>query len=447
MVLSLEEKMSPDRRMLEALGVANVDELFADIPQGMREGTLEIADGRSEMQVTRDVAGMLGKNITSSDMPSFLGCGCYQHFVPAAVRSLVTRSEFLTSYTPYQAEISQGMLQALFEYQSMIAELTGMDVANSSNYDISTALGEAALMAYRIRPGRCFLVPEAMSWERKSVLRNYLRGIGLDVKEYSYDPYTGDADLGDIAAKAGPSTSGIYAETPNLFGKVDPGIARLKREFPEAVLVVGADPVSLGLLTPPGEYGADIAIGEGQGLGAGMNFGGPMLGIFAARAEHVRKMPGRLIGMTRDPAGERAFCMTLQTREQHIRRAKATSNICTNEALTALTAAAYLAVVGGRGLRNIAKANVAGCRALMEAVDALDGYRVEFDGCHFNEFAMRCPVRPEKLNLLLLRHGVIGGVPLGRHVPRMHEHMLLATTEVHDQADRDKLVAALAEVA
>jgi glycine dehydrogenase subunit 1 len=302
-------------------------------------------------------------------------------------------------------------------------------------------------MAYRIRPGTRFLIPEAMSWERKSVLRNYVKGVGLELAEYSYDPYTGDMDLVDLDSKVDASTIGIYAEVPNLFGKVDANVLRLKKEHPDLVLVAGVDPVSLGALTPPGEYGADIAIGEGQGLGAGMNFGGPLLGIFSAKMEHVRKMPGRLIGMTRDANGDRAFCMTLQTREQHIRRAKATSNICTNEALMALTTTVYLAIVGGKGLRDIARMNMDNCRSLMERIEELEAYQIAFEGIHFNEFTVRCPVRPEKLNHLLLKHGVIGGAPLVDHVPRMHEHMLLATTEMHSPEDHDRLISALREVA
>ncbi len=433
--------------MLAALGLEDVEPLFADIPEELRIDGLSLDVGSSEMEVVRSVTETLQKNTTCADMPSFLGCGCYRHFVPAAVRSIIMRSEFVTSYTPYQAEISQGMLQALFEYQSMISELTGMDVANASNYDMSTSLGEAALMAYRIRPGKRFLIPEAMSWERKSVLRNYTKGLGLELTEYSYDPYSGDADLSDIATKVSAETIGIYAELPNLFGKIDAGILRLKKEHGELVLVAGVDPISLGLLTPPGDYGADIAIGEGQGLGAGMNFGGPLLGVFATKMEHVRKMPGRLIGLTRDVEGERAFCMTLQTREQHIRRAKATSNICTNEALTALAAGVYMAIVGGQGLKDIARANLDNCRSLRDRIEELDNFQLSFDGAHFNEFALRCPVRPQKLNHLLLKHGIIGGVPLGEQVPRLHEHLLLATTEMHSRADHDRLLAALKEVA
>jgi len=434
--------------MLETLGIDDVEELFSDVPEKVRVPGIPLPKGMSEPEMARNVRSILQANATAEDMPCFLGGGIYHHHVPAAVRSIVMRSEFITSYTPYQAEISQGMLQALFEYQSLVAELTGMDVINSSNYDGSTALGEAATMSYRIRPKRKFLVPEAMSWEKKSVLRNYVMGAGMEVVEYAYDPYSGCLDKEDLAAKFDDEVSGIYVEVPNIFGIIDPGALTLKKTYPDAVLVVGFNPISLGVLTPPGEYGADIAVGEGQPLGLGMNCGGPLLGLFGCRQEHVRKMPGRLIGMTKDKNGERAYCMTLQTREQHIRRSKATSNICTNEALMAVTAAAYLSIVGPQGLKGIAQINMRNAKVLRERIDELDGFDSPvFAAHHFNEFTICCNVRPEKLNKLLLRHGVIGGMDLKAHVPRLADHMVLATTEMHNEADHDRLVNALREVA
>jgi glycine dehydrogenase subunit 1 len=434
--------------MLDSLGIDDVEELFADVPENVRTAGIPLPTGLSEPDMMRAIREMLQPNVTAESNPCFLGGGIYHHHVPAAVRSIVMRSEFITSYTPYQAEISQGMLQALFEYQSLIAELTGMDAVNSSNYDGSTALGEAATMSFRIRPKRNFLVPEAMSWEKKSVLRNYIGGVGMEMVEYAYDPFTGCLDLDDLRSKFDDEVSGIYVEVPNLFGVIDPAAMKLKKTFPEAVLVVGFNPISLGILTPPGEYGADIAIGEGQPLGLGMNCGGPLLGLFACRMEHVRKMPGRLIGMTKDKDGARAYCMTLQTREQHIRRSKATSNICTNEALMAVTAATYLSIVGPRGLRSIAQINIRKAKDLMEKIDELDAFDSPvFEAHHFNEFVMSCPIRPEKLNKLLLKHGIIGGLEMQRHVPRMTDHMLLTTTEMNSEADRDRLIQILKEVA
>lgn len=440
--------MPLDRRMLDELGIGSVEELFADIPDEVRIDDIPLPRGRSEMDVVRHVQKMLSDNLTAEDAPCFLGGGYYHHFIPAAVNTIVSRSEFITSYTPYQAEISQGMLQSLFEYQSYIAELTAMDAVNSSNYDWSTALGEAATMCHRILPKKTFLVPEALSWDKRSVLKNYVSGAKLNVVEYSYDPFTGEADLDSIRGKMNEDVCGIYAEVPNLFGIIDSQAPKIKQEFPDVPLVVGVNPLSLALVKPPGEYGADIVIGEGQPLGLPMNVGGPSLGIFACRMEHVRKMPGRLIGLTRDQDGRRAFCMTLQTREQHIRRGKATSNICTNEALLAVAVSAYLGMTGAKGLRSVARINMRKAAELMEMVDEVEGFDApEFSGAHFNEFAIKTPVRPEKLNKLLLRHGIIGGLPLQRHVPRLADHMLLTATEMTSEEDMDRLISAFREVA
>ena len=440
--------MPLDRRMLDALGIGNVEELFTDIPGEVRIDDIPLPNGRSEMDVVRQVQSMLSDNLTADSAPCFLGGGYYHHFIPSAVNTIISRSEFITSYTPYQAEISQGMLQSLFEYQSYIAELTAMDAVNSSNYDWSTALGEAATMCHRILPKRTFLVPEAMSWDKRSVLKNYVSGAKLNVVEYSYDPFTGELDLDSIREKMTDDVCGIYAEVPNLFGIIDSQAPKLKGEFPNVPLVVGVNPLSLALVKPPGEYGADIVIGEGQPLGLPMNVGGPSLGIFACRMEHVRKMPGRLIGMTKDQDGRRAFCMTLQTREQHIRRSKATSNICTNEALLAVAVSAYLGMTGSKGLRSVARINMKRTAELMERVDELEGFDAPvFSGAHFNEFVVKTPVRPEKLNKLLLRHGIIGGLPLQKHVPRLTDHMLLTATEMTSDEDMERLIAAFKEVA
>ena len=440
--------MSQEKEMLDALGLTSMDDLFSDVPPAVRTDGLALPPGRSEIEVMRQLKGVLAKNLSADDHPCFLGGGIYHHFVPAAVRTIVMRSEFITSYTPYQPEISQGILQALFEYQSYIAELTGLDAVNSSNYDVSTALGEAATMCHRINEKRKFLIPEALNWEKKSVLHNYVKGPGLEVVEYAYDPYTGGIDLDDLKGKVDENVSGLYAELPNLFGVVEPKVTQLKQLFPDLALVVGANPIALGAYKAPGEYGADIVIGEGQPLGLGMNFGGPLLGIFACRQEHVRKMPGRVIGMTKDLDGERAFCMTLQTREQHIRRSKATSNICTNEALMAVAATAYLSILGKEGLMNLARVNMARAKRLMDLIGEIEGFDSPFfEGHHFNEFVVRSPIRPEKLNKLLLKRGIIGGLPLGKHVPQLDDHLLLATTEVHSDADQDRLVEVLREVA
>lgn len=439
--------MGIDRSMLDDIGISNIEELFSDVPIGVRVGGLDLPNGLSEMEVVERIQSMLGSNLTTDDCPCFCGGGVYHHFIPSAVKTVISRSEFYTSYTPYQAEISQGILQALFEYQSFIAELTGMDAVNSSNYDGATALGEAATMCHRLNGKRKFLVPEAMSWEKKSVLRNYAWGPGMEIVEYAFDTSTGELSADDLRSKMSEETSGVYIEVPNFLGVIDSQIASIREDIKDAALVVGVNPISLGILKPPGEYGADIVIGEGQVLGSPMNLGGPLLGLFATRQEHVRKMPGRVIGLTKDVEGARAFCMTLQTREQHIRRSKATSNICTNEALMAVAAATYLALVGRDGLRKIAEANIGKARSLMKSVGELDGFvSPVFTGYHFNEFVMKPPIEPEGLNKHLLRKSIIGGLPLDKHVPRLGGHMLLATTEVHRREDHERFLRALAEV-
>jgi glycine dehydrogenase subunit 1 len=373
--------------MLQYLKLKSVSELFVDIPREVRIDGLRLPDGLSELELKRDLEALMSSNIPASSQPTFLGAGVYHHFIPAAVRAIVSRSEFLTSYTPYQPEISQGMLQSLFEYQSFMAELTGMDVINSSMYDSSTALGEAVLMSHRISGGSRFLVSRATSPEKKLVAKTYARGADIAVDEVNYDPTTGLVDLFDLKVKMKDDVAGFYFENPNFFGPIESQAEEIRAVVGSKTLVAGVNPMSLALLRPPGDVGADIVIGDAQVFGTPMNLGGPMIGIFGCKSEHVRKMPGRLIGMTSDIEGKRAYCMTLQTREQHIRRSKATSNICTNEALLALAAAAYLALVGRSGLRKIAARNVENMHALSKRINETKGLRApHFKSAHFNEF-------------------------------------------------------------
>ncbi|HOB37667.1 MAG: aminomethyl-transferring glycine dehydrogenase subunit GcvPA [Methanomassiliicoccaceae archaeon] len=433
-----------DERMLSKLGIDSVEELFSDIPVSVRTDGVPIPPGMSEMEVIREVTSMLSANITAYDHPCFMGGGVYHRFIPSAVKAIISRSEFVTSYTPYQAEISQGMLQALFEYQSYVAELTGMEAVNSSNYDAATALGEAAAMCHRVNGRRKFLIPQLISCDKRGVLRNYVKGVGMEIVDYAYDPSTGEADMDDLKEKIDGDVGGVYVEVPNFLGVMDRHAAEMKEVIGDALLVVGVDPISLGLLKAPGDYGADIVIGEGQSLGSPMNFGGPLLGLFGCRQELVRKMPGRVIGMTKDAEGKRAFCMTLQTREQHIRRSKATSNICTNEALMAVAAAAYLAIVGRDGLRAVAKSNMANARKLRDALSSVKGVECPvLDAPFFNELPARLPIKPEKMSKVLLRKGIIGGIPLIKHVPEMGDCMLFAATEMTTDNDIERLVEAM----
>ncbi len=432
--------------MLAAMGLASVAELFADIPEAVRIPALDLPRGLPEAEVVRRTVGILRKNRSMEEMPTFLGAGVYDHFVPAAVRAIVQRSEFYTSYTPYQSELSQGILQALWEYQSLIAELTGLDAANTSMYDGSTALGEAALMAARITGKREIVIPRAIHWERKAVLRSYGTGAGLAVREVDYNSETGQIDLTKLKAAVSDATAAVYLENPNFFGLFEEAVDDV-RQIARRLLIVGANPIALAVTRAPGDYGADIVIGEGQPLGNAVNFGGPLLGIFACREEHLRKMPGRVIGLTKDVHGHRAFCMTLQTREQHIRREKAMSNICTNETLLAIASAAYLAILGSNGLRRLAVENIRRAKSLASRIDKVPGYRAPiFRSRHFNEFVARGKAPYRRVHDALLKAGVHGGLDISRHFRELGNAVLFATTEAHVDDDVARLIAVLKAV-
>ncbi len=439
-----------EKEMMDFLKIKSIDELFSDIPEEVRINKLELPDGIDEHSLRILARDILRRNITAFDMPMFIGAGVYNHYIPSSVFTIISRSEFITSYTPYQPEISQGMLQTLFEYQSYIAELTGMDVANASMYDFSTALGEAGRMAYAINEKKEILVPRNMLWEKKSVLWNYVKGLGMKIIEYPYDSKTGKVDLEKLKSLINDNTSAVYVENPNFFGIIDDTVLKI-RELGKFIYIVGVNPISLGILKPPGEYGADIVIGEGQILGNAMNFGGPLLGIFATRMDYLRKMPGRLIGMSRDKNGKRAFVMTFQTREQHIRRAKATSNICSNEALCAVASAAYLSVLGKSGLEKVAEINMKRARYAMEKITSINGYKLVFDSPFFNEFLIKLPQDEIKIHNHLLSKGIHGGYLLNTFsrngYPEIGNGMIFNVTEIHTDDHINMLVDALKEVA
>lgn len=434
-------------KLLESLGISSADELFDEIPEKARVAGLKLPCGLAEHELAQEIDSILAMNKTMQDMPTFLGGGVYRHFVPAMVNEVLARSEFATAYTPYQPEASQGMLQALFEYQSFMSELTGMDAVNSSMYDWSTSLGEAALMCSRIKHGSRFLVASSISPERKRVLKTYLRGIDAKIQEVKFDSVTGRLDIADLKSKLGEDAFGVYIENPNYFGVLEEEADEISTAVGETPFVVGADPLSLAILRPPSDYGADIVIGEGHHLGTNPNFGGPLLGIFGCRKEHIRKMPGRIIGATSDASGRRAFCMTLQTREQHIRRDKATSNICTNEALMAIAASAYLSCIGRAKLIGIANINVQKAKDLSRMISRIDGYRSpSFRASHFNEFVIACPKPAGSIGKSLLGYGVHGGITLKPDFPELGDSMLLAVNELHTKEDFDSLAKALEAV-
>jgi glycine dehydrogenase subunit 1 len=443
-------------QMLREIGVASIDELFADIPEKIRlKRPLELPGPMSELEVRRHVREMLDKNRPLTRVLSFLGGGVWPHYIPAHVWALLQRSEFLTAYTPYQAEASQGMLQALFEYQSVICELTGLEVANASLYDWASALGEAALMCARVTRREKFIMPALISPERFGTLENYVLGPGLKLVKIGYDHSTGQLDLSQLRSELGKDVAGVYIENPSYLGFLETQVDEIAdlTHKAGALFVVGVNPISLGLLKAPGDYGADLVIGEGQPLGNPISFGGPLLGIFACRDDPklIRQIPGRLISMTTTMDGKiRGFVMALQAREQHIRRERATSSICTNEALCALAAVIYLSSLGPRGLRELGEVCAANASYAMKKLNAIKGLKAPiFDAPHFNEFTLNCDdtgMSIQKLNTKLLQRNIFGGKPIRDEFPELGETALLCTTELHAKADIDRLAEALAEV-
>lgn len=444
------------KRMLEEIGARDIDELFSDIDEKIRlKRRLNLPEPLSELDVKRRVEEIMEKNKSFRDVLCFLGGGVWPHYVPSVVDVIASRSEFLTSYTPYQPEISQGLLQALFEYQSMICELLNMDVANCSMYDWATSLGEAARMAARVTGRNTFVIPHYISPIRLEVLKSYAEPAGIKILEVRHDPETGQIDLEDLKSKVSGDVAGVYIENPSYLGfliKNPDEIAEIAHEA-GALFVVGVDPTSLGILEPPGNYGADIVIGEGQPLGNYMNYGGSLLGIFACRDDEalIRQMPGRIIGMTTTIDGEtRAFCMALQTREQHIRRHKATSNICTNEALCALRAAVYMALLGPKGFRELGEIILSKTVYAIKRLSKISCLKVPiFKSPHFKEFTVnfdRASITVEEVNKRLLERGVIGGKILRKEFPELGGSSLYCVTEMHKKQDIDKLCDCLSQI-
>ena len=435
-----------DPELMKEIGIEDIESLFSDIPEKARIQGLDLPEELDEWELKRRMEEILSMN---RPVLSFLGGGVYHHHIPAAVNAIISRGEFFSSYTPYQPEASQGMLQAIFEYQSEICELTGMEVSNASLYDGATALGEAALMSARVTRKSEFIIPEAISPEKKEVLQNYVKGAGMALKEVPFDRESGETLLDPLKEMLGPDTAGVYIESPNYFGVIEESLLEVQSILPKkTLLVVGINPISLGVLEAPGNYGADVVIGEGQPLGLPMNLGGPHVGIFASRKKYARKMPGRIIGLTRDSEGNRAFAMTLMTREQHIKREKATSNICTNQALCALAAGVYLALIGRSGLRKIALLNLRNSHNLAERLNNISGLAAPlFSGPFFNEFTVRIEgMKADGLREELVEEGIEPGIPLGTRFQGMDDVLLTCSTEVHTPDDHDRLVSAMERV-
>ena len=432
--------------LLAAIGAKSVEDLFVDIPGQVRAPLKGLPQGLGEGEVLAETQAILSRNITADEAACFLGQGFYNRYIPPAVRSIVSRSEFYTAYTPYQAEISQGMLQSLFEYQSIVGELTGMDSVNTSMYDGATALGEAARMAFRIKEGDTFLIPRAVHPDKKSILKNYLVGTPGKVVEVPFDPGTGQVTASALQTAASKGeVFGAYIESPNALGILEEVLPEAKAALGADVpLIVGIDPLAQAVLEPPASFGADIVVGEGQGIGIPLQFGGPTTGIFGCRKEHTRKMPGRIIGMTRDRDGRRAFCMTLMTREQHIRRSKAMSNICTNESLLSLAFAAHAALLGREGLKRLAETNMANARALLAALKSVSGISApQFKGPFFNEVTVGVLGDAEWLADACTDERVVPGVSFTKALPELGESLTLAATELTTAEDLERLKASL----
>jgi glycine dehydrogenase subunit 1 len=437
--------------MLERVGASSVDDLFSDIPPKLRLNRgLRIPEASSEYAVRRTLLERLSKNRTPPAAVCFLGGGVWPHYVPAAVESIISRQEFYTSYTPYQAEVSQGVLQSLFEYQSLMCDLLGMEVCNSSLYDWASAAGEAVRMAGRVSGRKTALVASNVSPRRRSVIQTYADPMGMNLESVRFDPATGTLDSSDLRQKLSDSVACLYFENPNYLGVIEEGAEEVTSAVRSAgaLSIVGVDPISLSLVREPGSYGADVAVGEGQPLGLAMNYGGPHLGIFAVKDPKLeRNMPGRLIGITSTVAdpNQRAFAMVLQAREQHIRREAATSNICTNQSLMAVGAAAYLALLGKEGFRSLGESVISNSHYAAKRLSRIKGVRSpHFRGSFFKEFVVSYNRgKASAVFHRMAKSGVLAGSPLEKELGV--NGGLYCVTEVHTRDDIERLASALEE--
>lgn len=431
------------QKMLEALGLSSDEALFESIPGSMRlKGGIPIEKGLSEMDVLKRMKAMAAMNTSAQELPCFMGAGAYDSFIPTAVKHITGRSEFYTAYTPYQPEISQGTLQAIFEYQTMICELTGMDVSNASLYDGASACAEAAMMATGVTGKKRFLVSKGLHPQSRKVLSTYAHFQGKELIEIPLK--NGVTDMTQVEALMGDGTAAVILQNPNFLGYVEPleDAAQIAHGKKALLVVSVSDALSLALLKAPGHCGADIVVGEGQGFGNGLSYGGPYLGFMAATNKNVRKMPGRICGQSLDLEGRRSFVLTLQAREQHIRREKANSNICSNQGLNALTATAYLTLLGKEGLQDAARQSLSKARYLQGLLKGI-GLEPIYDSPWFREFPVRLPKDSQSVTQALLKAGFIGGYGLESDYPELGASMLFCTTEKRSRSEIDGLAAAL----
>lgn len=437
-----------EKEMLAAMGMSSMDDLFADIPESVRMNEeLPLRGPQSEEEILADARRILGANVALGDRVNFLGAGLNRNYVPASVFQLVTRGEFLTSYTPYQPEVSQGMLQAMWEFQTLISELVGLEVANLSVYDVSTAAAEAITCSVRVNNRKAsqkstVYVSELTPPARISVIHNYTQGGGITIKTLRHNS-DGTLDLESLSEAAG--SCGIYVEQPNPLGILDGGLTSVKEIIGEnTAFIVGVSPVSLGLVEAPGNYGADIVVGEGQALGSPITYGGPLYGIFACTKAYLRQMPGRIVGRSIDVDGNEAFCLTLSTREQHIRRHRATSNICTNETLIALMGAMHMSLLGPEGLEKLAQRNMAACQLAKQKLSEISSLNIPHGvSTHYNEFVLELPGSASECISYLDTQGLIGGFDLSNWYPENENWLLVSFSDQTTSKDIDLLVAHL----
>jgi glycine dehydrogenase subunit 1 len=427
-------------KMLKSIGLSSIEDLFLDIPKDLRLlKALKLGNSLSEIEITRHIKNIAEKNKDTDDLICFMGAGAYDHYIPSVIKHITSRSEFYTAYTPYQPEISQGTLQVIFEYQTLMANLTGMDVSNASMYDGATASAEAAMMAVENTKRKSIVVSKSVNPETRKALSTYMRFHGVEVIEV--DTFNGATDLEQLKAVVNTSTAGVIIQNPNFFGIIE-DMTEVEKitHSNKSLMIINVDPISLGILKSPGEWGADIAVGEGQSLGNHMNFGGPYLGFLATTSKLARKMPGRIVGQTEDIEGMRAYVLTLQTREQHIRREKASSNICSNQSLNALAAVAYLATIGKQGLREVAEHNIKKSHYALNQIIASSKYEIAFKKQpFFNEFVIKSTLPSTHINKELLKSGILGGYELQKEYPIYNNHLMLCTTEKRTKEEIDTL--------
>jgi glycine dehydrogenase subunit 1 len=441
--------------MLAAIGVKSIEDLFVDIPAKYRFPSLDLPPALTEMEASAELGALADANASTRELISFLGAGVYNHYIPSVVDHILRRGEFYTAYTPYQPEISQGTLQAIFEYQSLITALTGMELSNASHYDGATASAEAVNLAWAQFRGKRtkVLVSPTVHPQYRATIRTYIQGMGVElagdaIDAHDLDQAVRESDPLGLIPQIDENTALVVVQYPDFFGRIFDYTRLVEAAHAHGTLVcVVANPTALGLLKTPGAMGADIVVGEGQPLGIPLSFGGPYLGFFATRKQYVHKMAGRLVGETVDNRGQRAYVLTLTAREQHIKRERATSNICSNQGLLALAAAVYLSTLGRCGLRQVAELCYHKAHYAAQQLARLPGFSLCFEGPYFHEFALRCPKPVAELNAALLEQNILGGYDLGQDYPALQDHMLIAVTEMNTKEEIDILVEALKEAA